>query len=215
VLFIDQVNHTYQIELFNGATSLGVGNFTYSGGFPNPPHYGTGTGPVDRVLLTFPSGAPGIGIDNFAFDGPSAIGTNYCGPGVPNSTGASGVMSASGSNSVASNDLVLEAGSLPNNAFGYFVTSTTQGMVPQPGGSLGVLCLGGSIGRYVGAGQIQNTGMTGAFSLAVDLTQHPTPMGIVSVAAGETWNFQGWHRDSVGGVAVSNFTDAYEITFVQ
>jgi hypothetical protein len=50
----------------------------------------------------------------------------------------------------------------------------TQGNVPQPG-SLGVLCLGGSIGRYVGPGQIQNTGGTGAFCLLLDLTQTPTP----------------------------------------
>lgn len=57
VLFIDQVNHSYRIELFSGATSLGLGNFVYSGGFPNPPHYWTGTGPFDRVLITFPNGS--------------------------------------------------------------------------------------------------------------------------------------------------------------
>jgi hypothetical protein len=215
VLFIDQVNHTYSIQFFNGATSLGSGNFVYSGGFPNPPHYWTTTGPFDRVIVGFPSGVAGAGLDNFAVDGGGGqIGTNYCTPGVPNSTGASGEMSASGSASVGNNDLVLEASSLPNNAFGFFLTSMTQGSVPQPGGSQGVLCLGGSIGRYVGPGQVQNTGLTGGFSLAVDLTQHPTPIGLVSVAAGEVWNFQGWHRDAVGGVATSNFTDGYEITFV-
>jgi hypothetical protein len=141
------------------------------------------------------------------------LGTSYCGPAVPNSTGASGAMSATGSASVASNDLTLTASSLPNNAFGYFLTSRTQGLVLQPGGSLGVLCLGGNIGRYVGPGQIQNTGVTGAISLLLDLTQTPTPTGPVAVAAGETWSFQAWHRDSVGGLAVSNFTDGLEVTF--
>jgi hypothetical protein len=141
------------------------------------------------------------------------IGTNYCGPGVVNSTGASGTLSASGSVVVASNDLTLTASSLPNNAFGYFLTSVTQGFVPQPGGSLGALCLGGSIGRYVGPGQIQNTGGTGAISLLLDLTQTPTPTGPVAITAGQTWNFQAWHRDSVGGAAVSNFTDGLSVLF--
>jgi hypothetical protein len=141
------------------------------------------------------------------------VGTAYCGPAVANSTGASGTIRGSGSDVVASNDLTLTADDLPNNAFGFFLTSTMQGNVPQPGGSLGVLCLGGSIGRYVGPGQIQNTGATGAFSLLLDLNQTPQPTGLVAVTAGETWNFQAWHRDSVGGAAVSNFTDALTVGF--
>ena len=32
-------------------------------------------------------------------------------------------------------------------------------------------------------------------------------------AAGETWHFTAWFRDSVGGVAVSNFADGYTIVF--
>ena len=143
--------------------------------------------------------------------GGGTLGTSYCGPGVPNSTGNSGEMSATGSLVVANNNVTLLASSLPNNAFGYFLTSRTQGMVPQPGGSLGVLCLGGNIGRYTGPGQIQNTGMTGEFDLLLDLTQMPTPTGFVAAAAGETWNFQAWHRDSVGGAAVSNFTDGLQL----
>ena len=33
-------------------------------------------------------------------------------------------------------------------------------------------------------------------------------------AAGQTLNFQAWYRDSVGGTATSNFTDGYEVVFV-
>lgn len=141
------------------------------------------------------------------------LGTNYCGPGVVNSTGGSGVMSASGSAIVANNDLVLEASGLPANAFAFFLTSRTQGNVVMPGGSQGTLCLGGAIGRYVAPGQIQNSGVAGAVSLAVDLGQHPTPTGLVQVAAGETWHFQAWHRDVVGGSATSNFTDGLSVLF--
>jgi hypothetical protein len=146
------------------------------------------------------------------FTGGGSIGTNYC-TAVPNSTGSAASMSATGSASTASNNLVLAASSLPQNAFGFFLTSLTQGFVANPGGSLGNLCLGGSIGRYVGPGQIQNSGAGGAIALAVDLSQHPTPTGFVSVQAGETWNFTAWYRDSVGGAAVSNFADGSEIVF--
>ncbi len=144
---------------------------------------------------------------------PIHVGSSYCGPAVINSTGSSGTISGMGSAAVASNDLTLVASNLPLNSFGYFLTSQAQGLTLQPGGSQGVLCLGGSIGRYVGPGQIQNTGAAGAFSLLLSLTQTPTPTGFVAVAAGETWNFQAWHRDAVGGVAVSNFTDGLTVTF--
>lgn len=142
------------------------------------------------------------------------IGTSYCGPAVVNSSGNSASMGATGTAVVSNNDLVLGASGLPTTSFGFFVTSQSQGFVANPGGSAGNLCLSGSVGRYVGPGQIQNSGAAGAFSLPVDLTQHPTPIGFVSVAAGETWNFQVWFRDSVGGMATSNFTDGLEITFL-
>ncbi len=145
--------------------------------------------------------------------GGGVIGTNYCGPGVPNSTGNPGAISATGSAIVANNNLTLVASNLPNNAFGFFLTSTTQDFVMNPGGSLGHLCLGGAIGRYVGPGQIINSGGSGEIMLLVDLNMHPTPNGLIMVNGGDTWNFQAWHRDFVGGSAVSNFTDGLEITF--
>ena len=146
-------------------------------------------------------------------DPDGSVGTNYCGPGVPNSTGASGEIAALGSPSIAANQLTLEATDLPNQAFGFFLTSQTQALIANPGGSQGNLCLGGAIGRYVGPGQIQNTGTAGSFSLGLDLTMIPQPTGFVSAQVGEAWNFQAWHRDAVGGSATSNFTDATEVTF--
>lgn len=142
-----------------------------------------------------------------------SIGTPYCTPAVNNSTGRPGVLTASGSPVVATNNLTLEASSLPNNSFGYFLTSTTQGLVPGAGGSQGNLCLSGAIGRYVGPGQIKNSGTVGEFSLQINLMQTPTPTGFVTVIAGQTRNFQTWHRDAVGGMATSNFTNGLRITF--
>jgi len=149
-------------------------------------------------------GANVIGLD---------FGQVYCAPAVANSTGSPGTIRASGSPLVAQNNLRLFAESLPLNAFGFFLTSRTQGFVAMPGGSRGNLCLGGAIGRYVGPGQIKNTGATGAIDLQLNLTQTPTPTGFVTVLANDTWNFQAWHRDAVGGAATSNFTSAISILF--
>ena len=130
----------------------------------------------------------------------------------PNSTGNIGTMSAGGSSSIAANNLVLTASSLPTNAFGFFLTSMTQGFVPNPGGSDGNLCLAGAIGRFVGPGQVMSSGPGGAITLATNNTAHPTPaMGLISISAGETWFFTCWHRDATP--AGSNFADGYEVTY--
>lgn len=141
------------------------------------------------------------------------LGTSYCSPAVANSTGNPATIEASGSLSVAANDVTLTADDLPQSSFGFFLTSRTQGLVMNPGGSMGTLCLGGSIGRYVGPGQIKNSGAVGSYFLDLDLTQTPTPTGLVAIATGETWNFQSWYRDAVGGVATSNFTNGVSLTF--
>ena len=134
-------------------------------------------------------------------------GTVYC-TGAANSTGVGGDIEADGSRFIGDSDMTLRASSLPQNAFGFFLVSDTQGFTANPGGSQGDLCLGGTIGRFVGAGQIKSSGSTGSFSLEIDLSNLPGPTGSVSAMPGETWNFQAWHRDSVGGSAVSNFTGA-------
>ena len=142
----------------------------------------------------------------------STIGTAYCAP-ANNSTGVAGALSATGFTNVATNDVTLQVEDLPNNSFGFFLTSRTQGFVMGPGNSAGNLCLGGSIGRYVGAGQIQNSGATGSFALQINLNQMPQPAGFVSAVAGETWNFQCWYRDVLSGVPTSNFTQGLSIAF--
>lgn len=140
------------------------------------------------------------------------LGTNYC-TANPNSTGAAGTISAFGRRLAVNNKVTLTASNLPAQSFGFFITSMTQGFVALPSGSDGNLCVGGSIGRYVGTGQIQNSGSTDSFSLELDLAQTPTPTGLVTVNAGEAWNFQAWHRDTAMGTPTSNFTDGIEITF--
>jgi len=186
---------------------------TFLNWFPGEPNNTSGSGGPEDYAEMFGNGQWNDAELNHSFtsqyliewDGGS-LGTTYC-SSLANSTGAVSSLSAAGSVVVATNDLTLTAADLPPSSFGFFLASRTQGNVPNPGGSEGVLCLGGAIGRFVGPGEIKNSGPNGEFSLTLDLTQLPSPTGFVAAIPGETWNFQAWHRDSVGGVAVSNFTD--------
>ncbi|MEZ6018152.1 MAG: hypothetical protein R3F49_23810 [Planctomycetota bacterium] len=127
-----------------------------------------------------------------------------------------GACSATGSKVAADNLLSLHASQLPPSTFGFFLVSRDAGLVVHPGGSAGTLCLSGSIGRYVGPGQIQSSGANGSFSLPLDLTAVPTANGAAAVQAGDTWRFQAWFRDvttSSPPTSTSNFTSGLEITF--
>jgi hypothetical protein len=139
--------------------------------------------------------------------GSGPIGTTYCSPATTNSSGVPGHIEAVGSLSIADNDLTLQASGLPTSQFGLFVTSATQASIPV---SSGILCVGGSIGRFSGPGQIKNSGASGSFDLVVDLTANWPVVGVINIAPGETWNFSTWFRD-VG--STSNFTDGISITF--
>jgi len=165
----------------------------------------------DPVALTSTVLHGGPALSVFEAPAPTALGTNYCAANA-NSTGTTGRLVGRGSDVVADDDFHLEASALPNNAFGYFVTSRTQAFVQNPAGSAGNLCLGGSIGRFLQ--QIQNTGGAGGFTIQADLAAFPSPSGIpVAVATGETWSFQAWHRDAAAGAATSNFTVGLEVLF--
>jgi formylglycine-generating enzyme required for sulfatase activity len=140
------------------------------------------------------------------------IGTNYCTP-APNSTGSPATISGSGSASVSANNLRLTSSSLPLHASAYFLCSRNQGFLSNPGGSAGNLCLSSPIGRMVG-GVISSSGATGVVNVTADLNAMPQPGGAVVVLAGETWNFQCWHRDTVlGGGATSNFSPGLSVLF--
>jgi hypothetical protein len=82
----------------------------------------------------------------------------------------------------------------------------------HPGGSAGNLCLSGAIGRY--SPHVMNSGPSGSITMSANPLSLPQPTGSVSASAGETWNFQCWTRDSQGGVATSNFSNAIAVTFL-
>jgi beta-glucanase (GH16 family) len=144
---------------------------------------------------------------DFGYAVSTSLGSRFCSPAIPNSSGLSGRLDLIGSAVLAANDLQLGASQLPPNQFGMFITSSTAASV---GVGAGVLCLGGQLGRFAAPGQIKNSGATGAFSLTADLTQGWPVVGVQAPAVGETWCFTAWFRDL--GVT-SNFTDAVALTF--
>ena len=150
---------------------------------------------------------------NGTFDACESIGSTYCSPAVTNSTGLPGELTVIGDGASSLNNVALTARALPASSFGFFITSQTSGFTSNVPNSQGSLCLSGSVGRFVGPGQIKSSGAAGGILLDINLNTHPTPTGLVTVQPGETWNYQLWYRDAVGGQTTSNFTDAAAVTF--
>jgi len=216
------VNFTSPVNLPAGRTGVALVVIGAGHEYTN----GTGTNQVhesqDGILrieagsagnVPFAAGifSPRVWNGTLCYDRPF-IGAEFC-EAVPNSTGETGTISAVGSDDASDNNVRLIARNLPPGQFGIFVTSQGFVNIPMAGGSLGTLCIADpGIGRYQGPGQILNTGGNGVFSLAIDLTNHPTSTQFVNVTAGDNWNFQAWHRDFVGSPQ-SNFTNALRIRF--
>jgi hypothetical protein len=139
----------------------------------------------------------------------ATVGTEYCTP-VANSTGVPARMFGTGSASLAANDLVLNVIDLPLSSFGYFSRGTAAANTLMAGGGMGTVCIGGTVARGVG-GAILNSGATGAVSLPANLTALPSAGGPVSATVGQTIWLQYWHRDSLGGMATSNLSNALQI----
>jgi len=138
-----------------------------------------------------------------------SIGEKYYCPAAANSTGSPAVISALGSDIVGGNALTLVANGLPGNQFGFFLVGPSTGLVANPGGSQGTICIGGGLGRF--NGQVMNSGGMGTISATVDTLALPVNP-VAAIAGGETWHFQAWYRD-LNPSQVSNFTDAIAIGF--
>lgn len=112
--------------------------------------------------------------------------------------------------------VITMSGGVPNQ-FAMLLVGSGQGVINNPPGSTGDLCLGGaSIGRYS-----KDIGkLDGAGSLSVDIMNANTgggggnlpnpPGGKVCVPTGQNWNFQFWYR---AGANPSRFSQAIQITF--
>ncbi len=155
-------------------------------------------------------------VDNPKFSDPfpDSLGDTYCEVAVDNTTGFPASISAVGSLQAAANDLTLHAVSLPADQFSMFIAGPSQELMVSPGGSQGILCVGGGgsggFGRI--ADSLQLSGDTGSISYPLDLQHIPISVFPFETAmqAGMTWNFQSWFRESGGQ---SNFSNALSITF--
>lgn len=148
------------------------------------PDTGNGTAPIIDMGALERQSAGGIG-----------MGDPACMP-VANSTGVPSVLTATGSLSLAANDLNLAVGDLPASQFAYFVMSETTNTASVGNG---VLCLGAPFFRFTG--NVLNSGAAGAVAFSPDLQN--LPQGQV-FQTGETWYFQLWHRDVGGTSNLSN-----------
>ncbi len=192
---------------------------TYSNWIPGEPNNTSLTGAPEGFAEMLPGGAWNDAEDDHLFTthflveySGGDIGSNFC-VAAPNSTGAVGAMSSQGSLEVATNLFQLTASSLPQHSFGVFLASQSPGFTAAPGGSQGNLCLSTNHGRF--SQQVMASGHFGTFTILTDTTGFPTTAGgSVAVAPGETWYFQAWHRELVGGTATTNFTDGLEVTFL-
>ncbi|MBL8862803.1 MAG: zinc-dependent metalloprotease [Planctomycetes bacterium] len=168
---------------------------------------GVSPGAAARLRFTATDAAPGhiveAGLDGLRVSNSSctAVGASYCTSTV-NSSGGAAQISASGSSSVAANDLLLSAAPVPANSTGLFYCGPSQTQVPFGNG---LRCVGGPTFRL---GLVAAAG--GGLARAVDNTLPPAAGQLV---AGSTWNFQAWFRDAAGGGANFNLSNGLRIPF--
>lgn len=143
------------------------------------------------------------------FDIKDEIGTPYCMPSQPNSTGASGSIRATGSTLASANDVTLTATALPSLTTAMFVSGSQEGTIPLLGGSGGVLCVSGVIGRFQDS--VGTTAANGTIRLRIDTASIPTALGPIAATSGLTYRFQCWHRDT--STSGSNTSSAVAVTF--
>ena len=78
--------------------------------------------------------------------------------------------------------------------------------------SQGALCLSGSIGRFVGQGQVQAANIFGEIALSVDPSSLPGPHGFFSAQPGQSLYFQAWYRD-LNQTSTSNYSSGATVRF--
>jgi hypothetical protein len=143
----------------------------------------------------------------FCVSGPCA--NDYPTAGCLTSTGVGASIVATGSSSVASDDMFISMTGLPLNEFGLFFAAPIQG-AGFPFGD-GIRVAVGSTNRF----PIQNSGGAGsiAFGPVVSYANSNFPVSGM-ITAGSNWNFQGWFRDPMGLCGSSfNLTHGLSVDF--
>ncbi|MFT4540048.1 MAG: plastocyanin [Planctomycetota bacterium] len=168
--------------------------------FCEPHNWMTGT-----VAVTSPS-EPGSGY-GFCTAGP--CGNDDASAGCENTTGSGALLSATGSPSVSSDNLVLRATQLrPNQPAVYFMGPNA---IDAPFGD-GRRVVGGSLNRF----SVQFIGGAGDLNLGPGIADYASANFSVAsqITSGSTWRFQCWYRDPGGPCGSGhNLTNGYAVPF--
>lgn len=189
-MFVDAASG--DLRLLPGSPCIDAGDNDFAGPFD------ANHAPRRSDDLSTPDTGFGIGpiVDLGAYELSIATSSLEC-LATENSTFQPGILTASGSVALASNDLHLYAHGLPPSEFGYFLTSDSSAFSPVGDGHL---CLGGTPLPILASAQV--VGVAGEVAYSPDLTTLP-------FQAGETWHFQFWHRDGTG----SNLSSELSVTW--
>jgi hypothetical protein len=162
---------------------------------------------VTTALMT-PAAEPGF---TYCYGISCPCGNDDPSAGCANSLGVGGILRATGSSSVTSDDMVLFVTNVPSNRFGLLCMAND----PSSGSLFGDgrLCSGGAGGyrRF----PTQTSGQLGFFGQAgiVDFAQQNFGSS-GQVFSGSTWTFQMWYRDDQGTCGTGfNLTNGYVVTF--
>ena len=128
--------------------------------------------------------------------------TSYC-SSLPHSGGLPALIGHSGSASIASNDLVLQAQPVPVSQPGLFLYGTTETQLPFGNGWR---CVGSPFFLLAPT----SSGTQGTLTKALDVT---SPSMASQFTAGTVWKFQAWFRDPAGGGSGYNTSDGLTVTF--
>ena len=200
-------NDTVANDHFGSA--VGIDGDVVFVGAPDDADLGPSSGSAYVFSATCGAGEPG---SPFCFGVGCPCGNDFPAGGCVNSSGTGATLSASGSTSVAADDLVLTTIGCPRNNTGlYFVGATT--FAPILLGD-GLACTGGVFRYFPGV-----VGSDGVFV-------QTTPVGSAfpgAISAGDTRHFQSWTRDVTCGPPPtpcttpcgqnSNVSNGYSVVF--
>jgi len=157
----------------------------------------------------------------YLFEADQVIATPYCfeiacpcgnddpGAGCINGSGAGSLLSASGTNSVALDDLVLTTESLPASSLAMVFMG--MGQASPPFGN-GLRCV---VGHTYRLGPPRSSGPSGVLTLGPGIVAASCTSAPGCIAPLTTWRFQTWHRDAGGPCGGSiNTSNALSVTFV-
>ncbi|MEZ6017382.1 MAG: PQQ-dependent sugar dehydrogenase [Planctomycetota bacterium] len=136
--------------------------------------------------------------------------TTYC-QAQANSTGNAAFLTTAGSLSIADNNLTISCNALPAFSAGIFFYGGAQVAVPN---GQGLTCVGGSATQpAIRMAPVLVSDLLGGVNRAIDFTAPQQSVGAGAILPGQSWNFQYWYRDSVGGQATWNYSNAVSLFF--